>query len=73
MVSSRAVGAGVLSFPVVTVRAVLAEPLPVLVVAFLPTLMTALLSRPRRSFRPRPRSQRREPCTLLFWALFLEG
>lgn len=71
MVSPRAVGAGVLSLSVVTIWAVLAEPLAVLVVGFVPGLVAALLAAPGGRSGLVHGLLVGELCTLLFWALLL--
>ena len=71
MASSRAVGAGVLSFPVVTAWAVLTEPLAVLVVGFVPGLVAALLAVPGGRSGLAHGLLVGGLCTLLFWGLLL--
>ena len=71
MVSPRAVGAGVLSFPLLVVWAVLAEPFALLVVGFVPGVVAAGLAAPGGRSGLGHGLLVGGLCTLLFWALLL--
>lgn len=71
MVSPRAVGAGVCSFPAVVVWAALTEPFALLLVGFVPGIVTAVLAEPGGRSGLVHGLLVGGLCTLLFWALFL--
>lgn len=71
MVSSRAVGAGVLSFPAVIVWAALVEPFALLVVGFVPGLVGAALADPGGRSGLVHGLLVGGLCTLLFWGVLL--
>jgi len=71
MVSPRAVGAGVLAFPLVVVYAVLTEPSALLLVGFVPGLVAAAVADPGGRSGLVHGLLVGGVCTLLFWALLL--
>ena len=71
MVSSRAIGAGVLSFPLLVVWAVLVEPFALLVVGVVPGVVAAVLAEPSRRSGLVHGLLVGGLCTLLSWILLL--
>jgi hypothetical protein len=71
MVSSRAVGAGVLAFPLVVTWAALAEPFALLVVGFVPGTVAGALADPGGRSGLVHGLLVGGLCTLLFWGVLL--
>ncbi len=71
MVSARAVGAGVLSFPAVVAWAALAEPFVLLLVGFVPGAVAGALADPGGRSGLAHGLLVGGLCTLLFWGLLL--
>jgi hypothetical protein len=71
MISVRAVGTGVLAFPLTVVWAALTEPFALLLVGFVPGIVTAVLAAPGGRSGLVHGLLVGALCTLLFWALLL--